>query len=94
MYAATVQGSWPRELYVWTGSGKGRRIRCRNDNMHTQFHDERQFGPKIWAAAKPERKIKDASGGTRSDIWRLVALWVTGLKRTGEALKTIDGLIR
>ena len=52
--------------------------------MHTHAHVDSQFGETIWASAKPKNKNKNANGVARSDILRLAALRVRGLKGTGD----------
>jgi hypothetical protein len=64
--------------------------------VHTHAHVESQFGALIWATAKPEKKTKNASGAARHDILCPAALWVVGLKVTGDGARKelIDGRVR
>ena len=60
--------------------GRGQRMHCGNNTMHTHAHVELQSGAEISATAKPEKNNKNESGVARSDIWclatsRLVGNW-------------------
>ena len=63
--------------------------------MHTHAHLNSQFGETIWASAKPKKKNANANGVARSDILRLAALRVRGLKGTGDGARkqSIEGWI-
>ena len=64
--------------------GKGKRMSCGDDKMHTHSHVDIQLGAEmLTATAKPEKRKKDASVAVRRGIWCLAALQVVGLEETG-----------